>query len=389
MGEVSVIAPTTPDTVAPVFDGVTAALSGANCGETIVIWPQAAESCSGPVRYDVFRSLTAGFTPDPSNLVASTLSVGYIDTALTPGATHYYKVAAVDSEGNVTTPPQEVSSAAVILPLDLYLEDFESSNGAWRTTAPNDATTGLWEWGDPEGTGAQPEDDATPAPGTNAWITGLAAAGGLGGNDIDGGTTTLISPLIDLTGFPGATLELALSFINDAGQNPNDDPLIIEVSDNAGGGWTTVLNTLVSIPWWTTTQFSLDSLAATDQFQVRVTASDLGVGGSLVEAGIDNARIFLADAGCGICVPPATAVGTILVTRSGDDIVLDWSADSAAATSYAVYLLSGTGLTESVRAGTTFTKSFVHAGAALPGADDTIIYRITAVDACGQESTQK
>ncbi len=83
------------------------------------------------------------------------------------------------------------------------------------------------------------------------------------------------------------------------------------------------------------------------------------------------------------------AVGTILVTRSGDDIVLDWSADSIAATSYAVYLLSGTGLTESVRAGTTFTKSFVHAGAALPGADDTIIYRITAVDACGQESTQE
>jgi hypothetical protein len=84
-----------------------------------------------------------------------------------------------------------------------------------------------------------------------------------------------------------------------------------------------------------------------------------------------------------------TPVGTILVTRSGDDVVLDWSADPLASTSYAVHLLSGTGLTESVRAGTTFTKGFVHANAALPGTDDLIIYRVTAVDACGQESAQE
>lgn len=386
LGEMAVIAPASPDTVAPVFDGPTAALSGTNCGETIVTWPQAAETCSGPVRYDVYRSPTQGFTPGPSNLIASTLSVGYIDTAQIPGATNYYRVAAVDSEGNVATPAPEVSSVAVILPLDLYLEDFEASGGGWGTTAPNDASTGLWEWGDPEGTGAQPEDDATPAPGINAWITGLAAAGGLGGNDIDGGTTTLISPFIDLTGFPGTTLELALSFSNDAGANPNDDPLLIEVNDNAGSGWTTVLDTLVSIPPWTTQQFSLGGLAATSQFQIRVTASDLGVGGSLVEAGIDDARVFLADAGCGVCGTPVTTVGTVLVSLVGDDIVLDWSADPVAATSYAVHLLSGAGLTESVRAGTTFTRSFVHAGAALAGAGDLYIYRVTAVDACGQES---
>ena len=386
LGELAVVAPASPDSVAPLFGGVAAAFAGAHCGETLVLWPQAVESCSNPVRYDLFRSPTPGFTPDPSNLIASTLSVGYIDTALTPGASYFYKVAAVDSEENAAIPAQEVSAAARILPLDLYREDFESSNGGWGTTAPNNATTGLWEWGDPEGTGAQPEDDATPAPGSNAWITGLAAAGGLGGNDIDGGTTTLISPFIDLTGSPGATLELALSFSNDAGQNPNDDPLVIEVNDNAGSGWTIVLNTFVSIPPWTTTQFSLGGLAATGQFQIRVTASDLGIGGSLVEAGIDEARVFLAGAGCGGCASPAAPVGTILVSRAGDDVVLDWSADPATATSYAVYLLSGPGLIESVRAGTTFSKSFVHAGAALPGAGDVFIYRVTAVDACGQES---
>ncbi len=75
---------------------------------------------------------------------------------------------------------------------------------------------------------------------------------------------------------------------------------------------------------------------------------------------------------------------TILVDRSGDDILLDWAADPVVATSYNVYLLSGEDFSQAIRAGSTTSKGFVHAGAAL--APENFFYRVTAVNACGQES---
>ena len=73
------------------------------------------------------------------------------------------------------------------------------------------------------------------------------------------------------------------------------------------------------------------------------------------------------------------------MTRSGDDIVVEWSADPVVAASYNVYVLSGPGLSQSVRAGSTTSKSFLHEGGALLTGEN-FIYRVTAVDPCGQES---
>ena len=382
----SVGAPGAPDTVAPVFAGLGSVASGGLCGETALQWGAAAETCSVPVRFNVYRSTSAGFTPGPSNLVASILGTSYLDTALTPDQTYYYVVRAADARANEDTNAVKASAPARNLPHILYHQDFESGAAGWGLISPNTAATGLWELGDPQATIAQPEDDATPDPGVNAWVTGLPAGSGAGSFDVDGGVTTLASPALDLTGQPSPILQMSLFYSNDLGANPGEDPLVVDVSGNGGATWTPVLSTLADIPAWTAEQFPLAGVVPlNNQFRVRVTAQDLGVGGSLVEAGVDEVSLFQPGTGCTLCSGPVAGVGTILVTRSGDDIVIDWSADPISAPAYNVYLRSGPGLATLLRAGSTTAKTFVHSQAALLTGEN-FYYEVTAIDVCGRES---
>ena len=59
--------------------------------------------------YALHRSTVSGFTPDPSNLVASVNNTSYTDTPLTPG-TYYYVVTARDAAGNISAPSAEVNA---------------------------------------------------------------------------------------------------------------------------------------------------------------------------------------------------------------------------------------------------------------------------------------
>ncbi|HYV86339.1 MAG TPA: hypothetical protein VFB49_10535 [Patescibacteria group bacterium] len=382
----TVTAPVSPDTVAPVFSGLGSVVTGGSCGETSLLWSAAAETCSVPVRYNVYRSTAAGFTPGASTLVASILGTSYVDTALLPDQTYYYVVRAADAHANEDPNAIKASAPARNLPHVLYHQDFESGAAGWGLISPNTAATGLWELGDPQATIAQPENDATPDPGVNAWVTGLLAGSGDGSFDVDSGVTTLASPVFDLTGQPSPVLQMSLFYSNDLGANPGEDPLVVDVSGNGGASWTTVLNTLADVPAWTAKQFPLSGVVPlNNQFRVRVTAQDLGVGGSLVEAGVDEVSLFQPGTGCSLCSGPVGGVGTILVTRSGNDIVIDWSADPVNAPAYNVYLRSGPGLATLIRAGTTSAKSFIHSQAALLTGEN-FFYDVTAVDACGRES---
>jgi hypothetical protein len=376
----------TTDTVPPVFTGLATVSSGDGCGENLVTWLPAAETCSVPVRYDVYRSTSPGFTPGAANLAASIIGTSYIDRALTPLTTYYYKVRAMDGRGNEEQNLVEGSAAARTLPLVVYHQDFESGAGGWGVTSPNTAITGNWELGDPQGTGVQPEDDATPPPGVNAWVTGLQAGSGVGSFDVDSGVTTLISPNLDVSSLPNATLQMSLFYSNDQGANPGEDAYIIEVSGDGGANWVQAFFTLGDVAPWTPVQVNLGTLVPlTSQVRLRATAQDLGAGGSLVEAGLDEVSIYQPGGACTACSGPTTPVGTIQVARSGDDILLDWSADPASAAAYNVYVRSGPGLGTLVRAGTTTAKTFTHAGAArLTG--NNFFYVVTTVDSCGRES---
>lgn len=184
--------------------------------------------------------------------------------------------------------------------------DFEAAgNQGWSVGAPNDASTGNWVRVDPRGTAAQPEDDHTAGGGnTDCWVTGQGSVGGSDGeNDVDGGTTTLLSPVFDLSGTEGTTVSYWRWYSNDVGAAPNADVFQVDLSNDGGSNWSSVEVVGPSGPGtsggWNEVEFDVAAvLSLTDQMRLRFRASDLG-DGSIVEAAIDDVTIgYLTDGDC-------------------------------------------------------------------------------------------
>jgi len=382
---VGVTAPGLPDLKSPVFAGLAAADTGAACGEVALTWPAALETCSAPVSYEIYRSVDPSFTPGPATLIGSSLSPGFTDLALRPDTEYTYVVRARDTIGNEDPNTVRVTVTSGITDHVVSTTDFESSSDGWATTAPNDALTGSWEWGDPESTTFQPEDCAG---GVNCWITGLPAELSPGANnDVDEGTTTLLSRAYDLTGMVEPAIRYSRWFTNDLGASPGEDPLVVEVSDDDGANWVTIENVSAGTPlaWVPTEVVFPGALTPNAYVRVRFTTSDLGAGGSMVEAGIDDFAVVDLRQGCNTCGPTVDPVGTIRVSLSGGDVVLDWTDDPASGSSFVVYRLGGPDYAEAVAIGTTSGRTFVHEGAAATHED--FAYRVSAVNDCGTESS--
>jgi hypothetical protein len=160
----------------------------------------------------------------------------------------------------------------------------------------DDATKGIWERADPEGTMAQPEDDHTPAPGAVCWVTDGRAGESSGQYDVDGGKTTVFSPTF---GVPcgEALVSYWRWFSNDQGDNANEreDKLVVSVSNDDGATWhdADIVNSngLEAGGGWYYHEFVVsDFVQLSDQLKVRFVASDEGAG-SLVEAAVDDFRV--------------------------------------------------------------------------------------------------
>jgi Zn-dependent metalloprotease len=384
MVERSVVAPAAPDSKSPIFAGLESALSGGSCGETVLSWSTASETCSTPVSYEIYRSTDPGFVPSPSNRIGSSLSLLFVDAALIPGQSYTYVVRALDSAGNEDGNNARLTVVATILDLTLLERTFEPDGAGWSVVAPNDATAGNWEHGDPIGTSYQPEDDHTPDPGINAWVTGITAEPDNG--DVDSGTTTLLSALYDLSSTVDPAVRYYRWFTNDRGNAPGEDPLVVEISNDDGANWSPLEEVSAGTPLaWVEVEIPIPgTVTPTANMRFRFTASDLG-DGSLVEAAIDDFSLIDRDQGCGGCSIPVDTVGTIHLNRSGDDVVLDWTADPVEATRFVIYKLTGPDFSESVRIGSTDQRTFAHVGAAM--ANESFYYRVTAVDSCGNESS--
>ncbi|MFT7671384.1 MAG: choice-of-anchor B domain-containing protein, partial [Planctomycetota bacterium] len=107
---------------------------------------------------------------------------------------NYYVSADSTTGGTWAEPslaPAELFSAVSGVGITTLISDEMTSVGTWNSGVPtDDATTGMWELVNPNGTAAQPEDDHTPS-GTTCWVTGQGSAGGsLGDNDVDDGMNT-------------------------------------------------------------------------------------------------------------------------------------------------------------------------------------------------------
>ena len=186
-----------------------------------------------------------------------------------------------------------------------WLDDMESDRGWIVGAAGDDAGTGIWTRCDPVGTSydghaIQPENDHS-ATGDLCWVTGNTGVGGSAGdNDVDGGKTTLLTPVFDLDGATAATVTYWRWYSNAWGNDPDNDWWDVDVTSD-GVNWVSLEHTMTTEASWVERTFDLDSyVTLTDAVQLRFVAADENTG-SLVEAGVDD---FLLTA----FVPPVTAV---------------------------------------------------------------------------------
>jgi hypothetical protein len=134
----------------------------------------------------------------------------------------------------------------------LLRESFEDPTdaGAWTIGSAEDmATSGIWEWGEPLQThegdvlnldlefGAPPLD-RTPGQGSRAFVTGNAPGVAIADDDVDGGTTSLVSPPFDVDGWYAVELRFQ-HWLRVDSSDPLDG-LTLEASNDGGTGWSTL-----------------------------------------------------------------------------------------------------------------------------------------------------
>ncbi len=234
------------------------------------------------------------------NAVALTpLGSGLYTTELpaTPcGESLEFYVEVTPTSGIAVHEPPGAPAAPYSLPAvrTILMDSLEIESGWSVGASGDDATTGVWNRMDPQPTAAQPGDDATVA-GTLCWVTDGNAGATIGSFDVDGGKTTLTSPLLDLGDTTDPTLEYARWYSNDQGASPNEDIFVVDLSTDGGQNWTNVETVGPSGPGtsggWITHSFRLlDFGVPTAQVRLRFIASDEG-SGSIVEAAVDELRI--------------------------------------------------------------------------------------------------
>jgi choice-of-anchor B domain-containing protein len=191
------------------------------------------------------------------------------------------------------------------------MEDTSSSGWVVNADATDNATIGQWVRVNPIGTGAQPEDDHTPDPLALCWVTGQGTAGGsIGQADVDGGRTTLYSPIMDLSTLTDPTIEYYRWYSNDGGSNPGVSVWKVQISSNGGTTWVTTDSTRTDDESWKRVRVRVaDYVTPSSTVRVRFIADDSI--GSIVEAGIDDFRVWRKSAIVSIEGPSGTGSPTL------------------------------------------------------------------------------
>ena len=173
-------------------------------------------------------------------------------------------------------------------------DDLEVDRGWKRDALGRDtATGGAWQRANPAATSSGgPKQPGTTTSGIRGFVTGAAAGSGAGANDLDGGTTTMTSPAIQLPAALGQRLALRHTFAHSAASSP-DDWFRIEIVD-ASGAATTVTQVVGTArdrdAAWASVTASMDRWAG-QTVRIRLSARDGGTG-NLLEVGVDDIRIM-------------------------------------------------------------------------------------------------
>lgn len=189
-----------------------------------------------------------------------------------------------------------------------WSDDAEADRG-WAFSVPDDdASTGRWIRAEPigteyEGSTVQPGEDHTPDPASFCFVTANGSVGGTAGEaDVDGGKTTLLSPVFDLSDAITASVGYWRWYTNNLGNNPGQDYWDVDVTAD-GETWVHLEHTMDSDNSWVYHEYLLDGVVPlSETVQIRFVADDTSPG-SLVEAAVDD-FVLIADR------EPVTGVAT-------------------------------------------------------------------------------
>ena len=172
-------------------------------------------------------------------------------------------------------------------------DDLEVDRG-WKANPlrTDTATGGKWIRANPQGTTSSgPKQLNTVPSGSAALVTGYKAGATANSYDVDGGTTTVQSPAIELPSHTGQRLTFRYYFAHGSNSSSVDELRVLIV--DGGGGVTTVLRERGAAndddAAWASASIPLDAWAGST-IRVRFQATDAGPP-SLVEAAVDDVRV--------------------------------------------------------------------------------------------------
>ena len=188
-----------------------------------------------------------------------------------------------------------------------YQELFDAATAPTGWTIGNaggdNAIRGLWEHGVPVPSFVDNNDSSTIVQtytdangGGSCLVTDNAgsALASIGQADVDGGRTTVVSPLIDISSYTKPVLGYSRWYSNSQGSNPRKDWWVTQLSYNGGNSWFPMERSYEPDVRWRRFVFPLAKIG-NNQIMVRFIANDsaqVGAGGSLVEAALDAFEIY-------------------------------------------------------------------------------------------------
>ncbi len=212
------------------------------------------------------------------------------------GTSVSFYFSAETQSGEVVTEPEGAPAASFTALsagsiADVFADDFESNLG-WTVTNSGGLADGAWERGTPAGAGDRGDPTVDGDGSGQCYLTDNVA----GNSDVDNGSTTLTSPVLDASGAGGDVyVSYWRWFSNTQGNAPFQDVLVVDVSSNGGGSWVNLESVGPSGPevdggWFRKTFRVADFVAPTSQFRIRFVASDTDPQ-SVVEAAVDGVEL--------------------------------------------------------------------------------------------------
>lgn len=211
--------------------------------------------------------------------------------------------------------------------ITVAFHDNMETNTGWTVGAPGDnANTGIWTRGAPalttntSGVPAQPGFDNPDGEGAMCWYTGAEPGPFAGANDVDGGVTTLTSPVLNAVGEGDPYISYARWYSNNTGTDPATESMPVEISNNGGQTWTLLELVEFNETKWVTKSFRIaDFVTPTNAIRVRFVARDLPPLNSVVEAAVDDLRLTFV--GCDNSPCPGDIVSSVTFQPPGDGSV--------------------------------------------------------------------